>query len=109
MSTTKHFSSADNITTPFVAKNTTHVYHQYTLKLTGVDREELMQHLAHNGIPSNIYYPLANHKQEAFTADFGNTSLPITEQLSKEVLSLPIHTELSQEQINHITSHILKF
>lgn len=105
----KAFSASDKITSPFVAKNSTHVYHQYTLKLQGINRDRLMKHLDDNGIPSNIYYPLANHKQMAFTTDFGNTSLPITEQLSKEVLSLPIHTELSQEQIDHITSHIINF
>ncbi len=103
------FNELPELTTPYVAPNSTHVYHQYTLKLNGIDRSALSEYLSVNGIPNNIYYPLANHKQKAFTDKYGTVTLPVTEQLSEEVLSLPMHTELTDEQIDHITSHVKSF
>lgn len=100
---------SDKITPPFIAEFSTHVFHQYTIKLHGVDREGLIQHLADKGIPSNIYYPLPNHKQGAFSHVDDGSTLPITEELGAEVLSLPIHTELSNEQLTYITTSILEF
>lgn len=97
------------ITTPFIADFSTHVFHQYTLKLHGVDRDGLIEHLAAKNIPSNIYYPLPNHKQAAFDHVDDGSGLKVTEQLGREVLSLPIHTELTKEQLDYITSSILEF
>lgn len=106
---TETFSETDKIVPPFVADFSTHVYHQYTVKLKGVDRAKLQEHLQENGVPSNIYYPLPNHKQKAFERNGANVVLPVTEQLGTEVLSLPIHTELTGEQLNHITKSILDY
>jgi UDP-2-acetamido-2-deoxy-ribo-hexuluronate aminotransferase len=88
----------------------THVFHQYTLKVKNGKRNELQKYLAENGIPSMIYYPLPLYKQEAFqqfvSTDF---SLATTEQLCDEVLSLPIHTEMSKDDMNYICSNIQSF
>lgn len=105
----KAFEATDKITTPVIASFSNHVFHQYTFKLHGVDRKGLQDHLAANQIPTNIYYPLANHRQEAFAGISDGSDLPVTEQLSAEVLSLPIHSELTQEQLDYITSHVLNF
>ncbi len=104
------FSEVKQITTPYKAPNTSHVYHQYTIKLSGVDRKELIEYLNTHGIPSMIYYPLPAHKQGMFKS-FGkeNQDLPITNQLTECVLSLPIHTEMEQEQLEYITKHIIYF
>jgi UDP-2-acetamido-2-deoxy-ribo-hexuluronate aminotransferase len=104
------FSEVKQITTPYKAPNTTHVYHQYTIKLSGIDRKELIEYLNLHGIPSMIYYPLPAHKQVMFKS-FGkeNQDLPITNQLTECVLSLPIHTEMEQEQLEYITKHIIYF
>ena len=107
---TQAFSEVKQITTPYKATNTTHVYHQYTIKLSGVDRKELIEYLNSHGIPSMIYYPLPAHKQGMFKS-FGkeNQDLPITNQLTECVLSLPIHTEMEQEQLEYITKHVIYF
>lgn len=104
------FSEVKQITTPYKAPNTTHVYHQYTIKLSGVDRIELIEYLNSHGIPSMIYYPLPAHKQGMFKS-FGkeNQDLPITNHLTECVLSLPIHTEMEQEQLEYITKHVIHF
>lgn len=104
------FSEVKQITTPYKAPNTTHVYHQYTIKLSGIDRKELIEYLNLHGIPSMIYYPLPAHKQVMFKS-FGkeNQDLPITNQLTECVLSLPIHTEMEQEQLEYITKHFIYF
>jgi dTDP-4-amino-4,6-dideoxygalactose transaminase len=106
----KAFSVSPKITVPFVADFTTHGYHQYTLKLTDCDRDALMAHLEAKGIPSNIYYPLPIHLQKAFSGRHElRHSLRLTEDLGKVVLSLPIHTELDEEQLIYITSSVLEF
>lgn len=101
--------NGEKITCPTTANNSTHVFHQYTLKLNGVNRDALIDYLAEKGIPSNIYYPLPNHKQAAFSGINDGKDLPVTEYLGGVVLSLPIHTEFTQEQLDHITSCILAF
>lgn len=104
------FASSDKITVPYVAPFTTHGYHQYTLKLKNTDRDGLMAWLETKGIPSNIYYPLPIHLQKAFVGRFEKRfSLQGTEDLGKVVVSLPIHTELEQEQLDYITSAVLEF
>jgi dTDP-4-amino-4,6-dideoxygalactose transaminase len=104
------FKDVDQISTPFKANNTTHVYHQYTIKLNGVDRKELIEYLSSHGIPSMIYYPLPAHKQGMFKS-FGkeNQDLPVTNRLTDCVLSLPVHTEMETEQLEYITKHVIHF
>lgn len=91
--------------------NSTHVFHQYTLKLDEtIDREKLRNYLENMGIPSMVYYPVALHLQQAFrTEEFGEGDFPISEALCESVLSLPIHTEMSREQLDYIISAIKSF
>ena len=106
----KFFAGIKEISTPQRAKNSTHVFHQYTLKLNGIDRNKLRNYLADRDIPSMIYYPIPAHKQKMFEA-FGssNTNLPITDWLTERVISLPIHTEMAEDQLEKICSTILEF
>jgi len=86
------------------------VFHQYTLILDGSDRDGLNKYLADKDIPSMIYYPIAAHNQKMF-ASFGSseTHLPVTDWLTERVLSLPIHTEMKEEQLKHICSAIAEY
>lgn len=104
------FADNEKITTPFRAANQQHVFHQYTLQLTNVNRDKLSQYLTDNGVPNMIYYPVPAHKQKMFDA-FGsnNFNLPITDLLTDCVISLPIHTELDEEQQTFITTKVLEF
>ncbi len=86
---------ADDVVRPIEAPYARHVYHQYTLRLKNRDR--VAARLAERGIPHAIYYPIPPHRQEAFR-EFGAGSFPISEQAAAEVLSLPMHTELTEEQ-----------
>ena len=104
------FANNKKITTPFRDTANKHVFHQYTLLLEGVDRDVLHQFLADNGIPSMIYYPVPAHRQKMFDAFGGkNYLLPITDWLTERVISLPIHTELDEEQQTFITDQVLEF
>ncbi len=104
------FANESRIATPVGADKSTHVYHQYTLKLKGVDRDGLQAHLAEKGIPSMIYYPVALHMQSAYKDErYGEGHFPVTEKLVKEVFSLPMHTELTHDQLDYITSSVLEF
>jgi len=104
------FNSVSEIQTPFVIKNSTHVYHQYTLNILNGRRDDLKQYLVDNGIPSMIYYPIPLYKQDAFkkfvSDDF---ELHNTEELSKNVISLPIHTELENSNQDYIIEKVLNF
>ena len=104
------FANNSKIITPFVADYSSHVYHQYTMQLVGVSRDGLSEYLATQKIPSMIYYPVPGHKQAMF-ASFGlpKTELAITDQLTNCVISLPVHTEMDEEQLSFITSNVLKF
>lgn len=104
------FSGHAKITTPFRAAYSHHVFHQYTLLLDGVDRDALSAFLAEQQVPSMIYYPVPAHKQQMFEK-FGTASqvMPVTDQLTTKVISLPIHTELDNEQLTYITSKVLDF
>jgi UDP-2-acetamido-2-deoxy-ribo-hexuluronate aminotransferase len=104
------FASHPKITTPYRASYSKHVFHQYTLLLEGVDRQGLVDHLASKGIPSMIYYPVPAHRQKMF-AEFGGNDfdLPVTDWLTERVVSLPIHTEMEEEQLQFIVSNVLNF
>ncbi len=112
------FKTIENIITPQISNACTdicdncdcHVFHQYTLRLNGVDRDALVKHLNENDIPCGVYYPIPLHKQKAYIDDrYNDEDFKVTNQLVKEVISLPMHTELDNEQIEHITSIIIKF
>ena len=100
----------DKISIPFCEKNNNHVYHQYTLTLKDSDRDGLHKHLADCGIPSMIYYPIPAHKQKMFSIFGGEQpNLEITDWLTERVISLPIHTELDEEQQAFIVKNVLDF
>ena len=106
----KAFANNAKITTPYRAANNKHVFHQYTLTLEGVDRDALHNFLAENGVPSMIYYPVPCHKQKMFDA-FGGSgyTLPLTDWLTERVISLPMHTEMEEEQQAFIVNKVLEF
>lgn len=106
----KAFALNDKLTTPITAEYTTHVFHQYTLKLHGVDRAALQKYLADKGIPSMIYYPIPLHLQKAYQdARYKAGDFPVAEMLSATVISLPMHTELDENQLKLITESVIEF
>ncbi len=87
-----------------------HVFHQYTLKIKGADRDALVKHLNENGIPCGVYYPIPLHRQKAYLDErYNEDDFVVTNRLVDEVISLPMHTELDDEQIDFITSKVLDF
>ena len=106
----KAFQNINNLQTPIEIDNSTHVYHQYTLKIFDGRRNELKDYLQKNGIPTMIYYPIPLYKQEAFSnyVDDGYY-LKNTEELSENVLSLPIHTEIENSYQDFIIEKVLNF
>jgi dTDP-4-amino-4,6-dideoxygalactose transaminase len=87
-----------------------HVFHQYTIRVTNGKRDALKSYLAEEDVPTAIYYPLGLDKQKAYSDIIGNSmSCPVSEKLTKEVLSLPMHTELSKDQLDYISKKILEF
>lgn len=108
---TNALSNHPNIVTPFVKGDTdSHVFHQYTLRIVNANRDGLMQHLLDKGIPCAIYYPIPLHSQKAYAdSRYNESDFPVTNRLVKEVISLPMHTELDDEQIAFITGSILEF
>ena len=107
----KAFKDIGSIETPFRnGDEDNHVFHQYTLKVKGVDRDALAQHLNQNDIPCGVYYPIPLHKQKAYLdSRYNEDDFKVTNQLVQEVISLPMHTELDDEQIEYITSTVIKF
>ena len=105
------FDAVEELKIPTRAANTNHVFHQYTLQLSAsLNREELRIFLSEKGIPSMIYYPLPLHKQKAYIDNrYPQGNFPITEHLCERALSLPMHTELTNEQLKYICSHIMSF
>ncbi len=104
------FAGSDNIITPITSNFTTHVFHQYTLNLVDVDRDALHQHLLDNNIPCAIYYPVPLHSQKAYADDrYSEDDFKVTNQLIKSVISLPMHTEFEEDQLQYITQTILNF
>jgi dTDP-4-amino-4,6-dideoxygalactose transaminase len=104
------FASNPNIITPVISDFTTHVFHQYTLQITNGKRNELHQHLLDNNIPNAIYYPVPLHAQKAYTDErYNEEDFTVTNQLIDTVISLPMHTELENEQLAFITKTILQF
>ena len=87
-----------------------HVFHQYTLRILNEKRDELVQHLNDNGVPCGVYYPIPLHQQKAYVDErYNEADFPVTNTLVKEVISLPMHTELDDQQIGFITKLIKDF
>jgi dTDP-4-amino-4,6-dideoxygalactose transaminase len=106
----KVFAGNPNIITPYRSDYCKHVFHQYTIILEGIDRAGLHDYLAQLNVPSMIYYPVAAHQQQMFASfKLGAVNLPVTDWLTERVISLPIHTEMEEEQLHYITSSVLKF
>ena len=106
----KAFANHPKIKTPYRVPYSKHVFHQYTLILEGVDRDGLNRFLAENNIPSMIYYPVPAHRQKMFESfGGGNYRLENTDWLTERVISLPMHTELTDEQLKLITDKVLQF
>ena len=105
------FEKVDKIQTPFVESDIdSHVYHQYTLKVPSEFRDSLAEHLSKNNIPFGIYYPLGFHEQKAYKQEFfSDKDFPVTNKIKDQVISLPMHTELSRKQIKHIANSIISF
>ena len=107
----KVFGAIDEVKIPARAAKTNHVFHQYTLQLSeSLNREELRRYLLEKGVPSMIYYPLPIHKQKAYKDNrYPVGHLPVTEALCERVLSLPMHTEITIEQLDYISNHVLEY
>ena len=105
-----YFKNIAEIETPVIADNSTHVFHQYTLKIKGLDQFKLQTYMQEKGIPAMIYYPMPLHTQEAYGADnFKHEDFAITNELCESVISLPMHTELDSEQLNYICSNLADY
>lgn len=103
------FAGHKNIVTPVRAAYSHHVYHQYTLQLDHVNRDKVQEKLAGRGIPSMIYYPVPSHKQKMFDGiEMDQVELATTDYLNKRVISLPIHTEMTEEELAFITRNFLE-
>ena len=105
------FDGIDEIEVPFVESDIdSHVYHQYTLKINNGKRDELANHLQKNKIPFGIYYPLGFHEQKAYKQEFiSDNDFPETNKVKDQVISLPMHTELTKKQIKFISNTIISF
>lgn len=105
----KAFAECEKVVTPKRAEYSTHAFHQYTLKLVGVDREKFIKEMSEKGIPVMIYYPIPLHMQKAYNDPrYREGDFPVAEELSATVCSLPMHTELDCEQLEYITSNFLE-
>ena len=107
----EHLADTEGLITPARLPASTHVYHQYTLRIAGGRREALQQHLKEVGVPSMIYYPVPLYDQVAFRGTAANAVdfLPVTDALCKEVLSLPMHSELGEETLGYICEQLRSF
>ena len=104
----KAFKSVEQLQIPELNKNSTHVYHQYTLKVLNGKRDDLMKYLDQNEIETRVYYPIPVHKQKAFS-NYSNISLINTDELATSCLSLPIHSEIENSSQKNIIDNVLNF
>lgn len=105
-----HLGQLTFLETPYRAPYSTHVFHQYTIRTRGIDRDALKDYLQKKGIPTMIYYPIPLHRQAAYKkTDMQEGSFPVTEELSRTVLSLPVHTEMDEEQLSYICEALARF
>lgn len=108
---TNAFLNQEKIITPFICDSCDcHVFHQYTLRVKDTNRDALVKHLNENGIPCGVYYPIPLHSQKAYKDErYNEADFPVTNQLVKDVISLPMHTELEDDQIAFITKTVIDF
>ena len=106
----KAFANNSKLKTPKRVSFSNHVFHQYTLQLVDVDRDQMRTYLSEKGIPAMIYYPIPLHLQEAYSDPrYSKGDFPVTEKLCSTVISLPMQTELDNEQLHYITQNVLNF
>lgn len=106
----KAFASCPYIVSPRRVPWSTHIFHQYTLRIRNGKRDELKKYLSEKKIPSMVYYPVPLHKQNAYRyLGYKEEDFPVTNALCSEVLSLPMHPEIDMEQLEYITQNVLKF
>ena len=104
------FADNERLLIPGRQAHSTHVFHQYTLRVVGANRDALREQLAERGIPAMIYYPVPLHQQKAYIdSRYKEGDFPVAEKLAACVLSLPMHTELDEEQLAYITSNVLEW
>ena len=105
----KAFANHPNIQTPVRTDYSYQVYHQYTLTLLDINRDEVVKKLNEKGIPSMVYYPIPAHRQKMFESfGLGELNLKVTDWLTSRVISLPIHTEMTLEQMEYISTHFIE-
>ena len=105
----RELSGVKGVTTPLRSPWSTHIFHQYTLKINPAIRNSLRERLENEGIPSMIYYPVPLHQQKAYAhLGYKQDDFPVTNRLCSEVLSLPVHTEMDPEQLKYITDCLKK-
>lgn len=104
------FKNCNKLTIPKRSKFTKHIFHQYTLKLNTGNRKKLIEFLNSKNIPAMVYYPVPLHLQKAYKSDrYNEGDFPVTEKLCNQVFSLPMHTELTNEQLTYITNNVLEY
>jgi dTDP-4-amino-4,6-dideoxygalactose transaminase len=104
------FSKLPFLKIPARVNNSTHVFHQYTLQVQGVDRDALKEYLESHQVPAMIYYPVPLHMQKAYIDPrYTEGAFPVTEQLCAAVISLPMHTEMQPDQLAHIIQTVSSF
>lgn len=103
------FKDIEDIQTPHRQHNSTHVFHQYTMKIANGKRDMLKQYLSDRNVPSMVYYPIPLYNQDAFKAYYKGEKLSATEELCASVISLPIHTEMNSETQNYIINAVKSF
>ena len=108
----KALSGNEHILLPARDPKSTHVFHQYTLRLVGCDRDKVREQLAADGVPAMVYYPVPLHLQAAYIEEEvkgqrSKADCPVAERLAACVLSLPMHTELDEEQLRHICASLI--
>ncbi|MEA1885804.1 MAG: DegT/DnrJ/EryC1/StrS family aminotransferase [Bacteroidota bacterium] len=106
----RQLSQTSRVISPYRSNKSTHIFHQYTIKTDPNDRDKLKKYLAEKNIPSMVYYPVPMHKQKAYSyPDIKDEAFPVTVSLCSSVLSLPMHTELTIDQLKYICDNIYKF
>lgn len=104
------FKDFEQLSIPTRSIHSCHVFHQYTLKVNNIDRNELQQHMMQHNVPAMIYYPVPLHQQKAYKdSRYNDGDFPIAEKLSNSVISLPMHSELDEEQLTYITQTLIKY
>jgi dTDP-4-amino-4,6-dideoxygalactose transaminase len=104
------FAPCEQVIIPERVRDSTHIFHQYTIRVKGGRRDDLKKFLESKEIPSMVYYPGPLHLQEAYAfLGYGENDFQVTSALCKEVLSLPMHPDMEQDQLDHIISSVLEF